>query len=307
MKVTTTNVTPRKEENTPAGNPVPPPPTRGTHLPTNKPQHSQETGSHCLSNLKIPLRLAHNLMFGEKIAHGMLVSFGAGNAQIHIKDTELKPILESIRTYGDSITNCITKYQGISGTTPSKSGFRVFSLVLRKLIPADTVGYSHLKSVCEDALSIDLMSPQDPSWKREVILPINGAPTKITVSIAPQPLSTRAILKTVKTDVPAEYKNNRYAYRLTMEPAQFTEGSFIRKTKALFRQAMTAATLSGPIIMAGYILGQGALSTIIPRITSDPHIQKGLLGVSNLSILGAVGTATYLAYERYNTSRLLKK
>lgn len=268
--------------------------------------HDQSSGA-ILSTLTAPLVRARDLIFGEKIAHGMFISFGTGSAQIHIKDTELRPILESIRTYSASITDCIEKYQGLSGVTPSKAGFRVFSLVLRKLMADDPKSSAQLKSVCHEALTIDLAAPADPRWRRDLPVPVSGVPTKISLSITPLSLFARAIVQAIKTDVPTEDQQNRYAYCLTMEPEKFSESTTLRQLKGLCRQAVTIAGLTSPMVLAEYAMSRGALFANIPILSSNPLIQRWVLELAHLSALAAVATTSYLAYQAYNSARLLRR
>jgi hypothetical protein len=269
--------------------------------------HEDQNSGLATSELKAPVVRARDLIFGEKIAHGMCVSFGTGNAQIHIKDTELKPILESIRSHSTAISDCIERYQGLSGITPSKAGFRVFSLVLRKVMAADEVGSAQIKSVCQEALTINLASPADTTWKREWVLPINGVSTKLTISIIPLSTPTRAIVKSITTDVPAEDRDNRYAYRLTMEPEAFRESPALRRLKGICRQCVAVAGLASPMAAAEYAMSTGAVAAVMPQLSGESLIQRGALEVAHFSVLAAIGVVTYLAHQAYNSSRLLRR
>ena len=72
-----------------------------------------------------------------------------------------------------------------------------------------------LKSICEEALDINLWSPNDPQWKRQIVVPINAVDTRITLLPAPISLFSRVLLGTLHSDVPMKERENRYGYQRT--------------------------------------------------------------------------------------------
>ncbi len=252
------------------------------------------------AGIRLPsLNHLHDLAFGQKIFHGMYITFGAGASEIHIANTELEPILTSIRSYSHSISDAVERYQGITGVTPSKKGLRVFALVLGKVVDGDAPALQVIRELRKDALSIDLAAPSNPTWSRSLTLSINGSPIKATLSIEPLTSVVRTLVSAIKTEVPEEDRNNRYGYRLTMEPETFTESSVVRKLKSLCRQAVSLTALCSPIAAAEYAISTGMLRAIMPTISNQPVIQHGLIELAHLGVLACVGAATYFAVQAY--------
>ena len=152
--------------------------------------HRDESSGLDVEAASVPLRHVRNFALGEKIARGMVVTFGERIPHIHILNTEIKPILQSLGEYGGKLAECIQKYQGVAGETPSKEGCRVFSMVLRKVV-SDPAASRELKRICDEALDVDLNSPQDKGWKREVVAHLSGVSTRISLSLVPLSLATR--------------------------------------------------------------------------------------------------------------------
>lgn len=265
-------------------------------------QRDETTGGD-LRALTESLMRARDFALGEKIAHGMVVTFGTGAAQIHISNTEIKPILLSLREYGHKLSECIERYQQLLGMTPSKAGFRVFSLVLKKIID-DVPVNRELKTICNEALDIDLRLPQDPQWLRKVIVPINGVDTRVTLSISPVPLFSQAILRTLHTDVPSKDTHNRYGYQVRIEPEIARESLALRDLKARARQAVAVIAQASPILVIAFAVSLVPSSDLLPQVSSSPRVQEGLgEAVKLLAIVGA-GLVSF-ATDRFIARRRL--
>ena len=106
-----------------------------------------------------------------------------------------------------------------------------------------------LKSICEEALDINLWSPNDPQWKRQIVVPINAVDTRITLLPAPISLFSRVLLGTLHSDVPMKERENRYGYQRTREPEVAQEGVAFRTLKPRIRQATAVTTLTSPTVI----------------------------------------------------------
>jgi hypothetical protein len=263
-----------------------------------------ETSGGDLKALTESLSRARDFALGEKIAHGMVVTFGTGTAQIHISNTEIKPILQSLREYGHKLSDCIERYQQLLGMTPSKAGFRVFSLVLKKVIADDPLN-RELKTVCNEALEIDLRSPENPQWKRQVVVPINGVDTKITLSLTPIPLLSKAVLRAMQTDVPLEDRHNRYGYQVKLEPEIANESVALRSFKARMRQALALTALTGPMIMTTFALSTVSSAELLPQLSAHPVIQELLGEATKFLMTASAGVASFAADRVIARRRLL--
>ncbi len=226
-----------------------------------------------------------NLVLGDKLAHGMVLTFGMSTPHIHILNTEVKPILQSLREYGAKISESVEKYQGISGITPSKSALRVFSLVLKKIAPDDPDAKAQLKTICDEARDLDLVSPANKDWKREMTLRLDGRNVRVSLSLTPISSFTKLTLTCIKTDVPKEEVKNNYAYHLKLEPEVLRESSSLRQLKQTCRQIVTASAMGAPIMATLSFVSELSFAAQISAVTATVAATALLLRHANAKML----------------------
>jgi hypothetical protein len=243
------------------------------------------------------LHWANDLIFGEKLAHGIVVTFSSGVPSIHIRDTAIKPILESLRTSGNKISECIERYQLLSGITPSKAGFRVMGLVLRRLTEQDSSARSRLKEVYDEALAIDLSRSSPGGWKREIVIPIHGRNTRLSISVVPLSSLYRLGAQSFAVDIPKSERINQCGYKLEMRPEKTSGSGVLHAIKMKLRQGVAVAGMVAPMVGSVWAMKTMPLSELLPQISSNPAIQQGIVGVCEC--LAVVGTAifSYTAHQ----------
>ena len=226
-----------------------------------------------------------NLVLGDKLAHGMVLTFGMSTPHIHILNTEVKPILQSLREHGAKISESVEKYQGISGITPSKSALRVFSLVLKKITPDDPDARAQLKTICDEARDLDLVSPANKDWKREMTLQLDGRNVRVSLSLTPISSFTKLLQNCVRTDIPKEDLKNNYAYKLTLEPEFLRESSSLRQLKQMGRQLVTTSAMGAPIVATLSFVSELGFAAQISAVTATVAATACLLRYANANML----------------------
>jgi hypothetical protein len=257
--------------------------------------------------LKFPLSRALELAFGENLIYGVIITFGNGRPEIHIRDTDVKPILASMRSRGHKILQSIKRYQEISGVTPSKTAFRVFALVLRKIIPADTSEYSEFKSLCEDALRIDLTTPANKSWNRELILTLHGTRVRVDLSIEPVSFFNRLLLRALPTDMPTHERDNMFTYRLKMSLEKPNEKIAFAEIKHIGRQVVAQIVKYYPVVVAEYFLSSFIIPLIPKSFSGQPAFVSSSLVAGHAATLAIIGVATLLLQLKYQDSKFRGK
>jgi hypothetical protein len=177
-------------------------------------------------------------------------------------------------------------------------------MVLRKVV-SDPAASRELKRICDEALDIDLISPQDREWKREVVVPISGVNTRISLSLVPLSLTTRAIMKTISTDVPERDRGNRFGYRLTLEPETSRGGAMLNRAYGMLRQSISLCSLSAPMMVTCYLMTRFPFGELVPRMSENGTIQGALADGVAFTTLAAVGALTYQAYRGLTRRMLL--
>lgn len=245
-----------------------------------------------------------NAALGEKMLHGVVITSSSGAPEMHVLNTELRPILRSLDRDGGRLVECIQKYQGLSGTTPSRAALRLFGIMLKKRA-ADPDTRAAVHAICEEAHSINLISPVDKSWKREMSMQLNGVPIKVALSLVPLSAVTRGIIRHMDTDVPQEDRQNRYAYRLTLEPEVLTESPGLKGMKRFARQGIAAVSVMGPIAIAYPVIVASGVSEMIPTVSSSPLMQSIVGECARLTLLAGLGAVMFKAVRSLVERRVL--
>ncbi len=234
-----------------------------------------DESSNSLGALGPALSRLRDLVLGEKLAHGLVLTFGSTTPQMHMLNTAVDPLLASLEVHRELIAHAVVKYQGISGTTPSKSALRVFSLVLRRLTPVESDARATLSDICKEARALNLISPADKDWKREMTLMLADRPVRLSLSLTPISTFTKLTIQCLNTDVPKEEEKNNYAYHLTLEPDVATESRSLRQLKQTGRQLVTALGMGAPTLGVSFAAAvnefslAGFVGAVVPTVTAS--------------------------------------
>jgi hypothetical protein len=251
------------------------------------------------------LSAVHDIVVGRKIAHGMIVRFGSGTASLHMRNTEVKRILESVRASGAEIAECIEKYQLVQGISPSRNAFRVMALVLQKLSPRDSDSRRELKALCDEALAIDLSAPQQKGWRREIGLQLSGVDTRLTVSLVPLSSMYRLGARAFAVDLPLEDRSHRFGYRLEMRPQQPSKNTVWSAIGGRVRQAMALAGACAPMAATMVAMTYAPLADVIPRVSANPSVQGAVGGIAEFLVVVGVGVASYFSDQYFVNRKIM--
>jgi hypothetical protein len=132
--------------------------------------------------------------------------------------TPIQPIMASLKNYAGKIADSIVQYQSVEGITPSKSGLRVFSMVLKKL--ADTPeARTAIREMTDNALTIDLNEPADLKWSCALNATIYGLPVSIALSLKKRPTFERFLSSlSNEPDLDSAERSNRFGYQVKIAP-----------------------------------------------------------------------------------------
>jgi hypothetical protein len=245
-----------------------------------------------------------NIFLGEKLADGVVASFGGGTPTIHVLDTDAKATLQSIRNHAAELPNCIERYRILKGFTPSKEAFKLCELILRKHMGGDREAIANLKKIGDEATRIDLKRPMDSSWKREMCCSIGGVATRITISLTPVSLFHRLLTPVVGTDLSLEAQANRYGYQVTLRPEADASKLSLAPIRRLFRQVAEMSLKIAPMIAVGASLNQSTLIDLASKLTQNQLSQGYLADSLRFASSAAVGALTFIATQRMQRARL---
>ncbi len=277
---------------------------RGAVVETLRALHADESSGLDLAGLHGPMQDLRDCLVGKPISYGITITFPTG-PHLHLRNTDLKTILTSVRNNRDQLAESITNYQGLTGVTPSKPGLRVLAMLIKSNSDTTTEQAACLKSIFKEALAIDLKSPAELNWRKDACLSIANIRTRITISIEPISTLERTLMKALKTDIPDTERDNRYAYRIKLDPETFTESLPLRLIKQLPRQVVACSTFFAPMVAAQYALSSSVLRSVLSSISSNAATQETIIHYLQLPVLAAVGTATFLAYKAIGDQRML--
>ena len=251
------------------------------------------------------LQRANDLVFGERLAHGIVVTFGTGVPSIHIRDTALRPILESLKASAHKIPECLERYQLLSGMTPSKAGLRVMALVLKRLAAEDATARGRLQEVCDEALAINLSQSLSDKWKREITLPINGVVARISISIVPLSGLYRWGAQSLAPDIPKSERKNRCGYKLEIRPEKPLVNPLLHAAMLKLRQGVAVAGMVAPMAASVWAMSTVPLSQLLPQISSSQAMQRGFVGACECLIIAATAVVSYAAHQHLVNRRVL--
>ena len=229
-----------------------------------------------------------DIALGKKIAHGMVLTFGSGKAEIHIRKTPIKPILESLKYYSREVADSIERYQMITGVTPSKPGLRVFSMVLKKLADEPEARQA-ISRITDEALAIELNKPEVRKWKTSLQASIDGLPVTISLSLEKRPILDRILSQVVGSDLAPKDRNNRFGYRVEITPA--TQGN--RFLALVANRARQLASISCLIAAPAAVTVCGILAGAPPSIVQP--------------LIFAVAIGGYFLQQQLSSRKLLSQ
>ncbi len=249
------------------------------------------------------LRTAMSETLGIPLAPGIIISHSTQTPALHLHRLPLHQTLKSIEDLGSNLAAGIKKYQKLEAESPSKEALRVLGIVLRKLTGEDKEQQGALKVLFKEALEIDLLNPQIPSWNSQTILNIDGVKTLVTIKLNPDNLASKSLAKLVGSDLSNEAKKNNYSYKFEFKDldAKDSEGLINLKNKWRYLEYL-ACYLTPPACVA--LAGNSILSSIkVPELFSNPILQ----GVLNKSIellpFGIAVVGAHLLYQKMSRNR----
>ncbi len=261
-------------------------------------------GDSVFSGLKTPTQILGNIFLGEKLADGVVASFGGGKPTIHVLDTDARATLQSIRNHAAELPNCIERYRVLQGFTPSKEAFKVCELILRKHMGGDREAIATLKKISDEATRIDLRQPADSSWKREMCCSIGGVTTRITISVMPVSLVTRLVTRVLSTDLSPEARANRYGFQVTLRPEAESSKLSLAPMRRLCRQVAEMSLKIAPMLAVGASLSDRALVDVASNLTRNQSLQSLLADGLRFASYAAVGAVTFIVTQRMQRARL---
>ncbi len=256
------------------------------------------------STLKAPADVLGNIFLGEKLAHGIVARFSVGGPNIHVMDTDVRAMLQSLRDHASKLPTCIESYKILRGFTPSKEALKVCELIIRKQMGGAREEIAELKRIADEATRIDLKRPHDASWKREMSCAIGGVPTRVTISLSSVSLVDRLITHVVSTDLSKESRANRYGYQITLRPEAEVSKFSLAPARRLFRQVAEISVMMAPMMVTMSALSQSALVGMASKLTQNPLAQGLLVDMMTFSTLAAVGAITFIVSSRLQRARL---
>jgi hypothetical protein len=244
-----------------------------------------------------PIRAFHDIVLGKKLAPGIVVTFSSGTASIHILNTTIKETLKEVKSFATAFADSIQRYQLVSGLAPSKRGFEVMALALRKLLPKDGEARRELKQLCSEALAFNLLLSEQPKWQREISISIGGVDTRISVSLVPLSPLRRLGLRLLNTDVPVDERLHRFGYKLEMRPEQSSGNAVLNAIASRIRQAVVVGTLISPMVLTAYAMMTASTEALTPQISANPQVQRLVVGVACFSVLAGMGAILHRAHD----------
>ncbi len=253
------------------------------------------------------LQHANDLVFGERLAHGIVVTFGTGVPSIHIRDTALRPILESLKASAHKIPECLERYQLLSGMTPSKAGLRVMALVLKRLATEDATARARLQEVCDEALAINLSQSLSDTWKREITLPINGVVARLSISVVPLSGLYRLGAQSLAPDIPKSERKNRCGYKLEIRPEKPLENPMLYAIAMRLRQGFALGVMVAPMVASVWAMTAMPFSQLLPQISSSPELQRGFVGACGFLVIAATSAFSCCAHQYLLNRKILQQ
>jgi hypothetical protein len=180
--------------------------------PVNSSENNYNQSASTLDSLAYPIRVLSEIGLGQRIVPGIQIKFTSGEPMIHMAELSLKETMRDAQTCGRRLVELVDKYNYVIAETRSKAALRVLGLLLSH--SADRNGHAGVDLLAEikKAKKIDLLNPEDPQWKREIALSLEGVALRMRLSIYKVNPVERLISN---VQVPEEDRKNRYGYELS--------------------------------------------------------------------------------------------